>query len=146
MSVVSEVISEHSDQKTDSSEELAIDEASFYSAKENLTICEDNKAEFSIAEESLNTVVEISQKRSDGPGQRAGEGEAQPVTNVTSLSLDLGQPGPAQGKGQYSYKKKTFFPHFYIINHPSFYTFCKAFPWMSLKYYAWKGNRHISSL
>ncbi len=139
MSVVSEVISEHSDQKTDSSEELAIDEASFYSAKENLTICEDNEAEFSIAEESLNTVVEISQKRSDGPGPRAGEAEAQPVTNVTSLSLDLGQPGPAQGKGQYSYKKN-------IINHPSFYTFCKAFPWMSLKYYAWKGNRHISSL
>ena len=105
MSVVSEVISEHSDQKTDSSEELAIDEASFYSAKENLTICEDNEAEFSIAEESLNTVVEISQKRSDGPGPRASEAEAQPVTTVTSLSLDLGQPGPAQGKGQYSYKK-----------------------------------------
>ena len=115
MSVVSEVISEHSDQKTDSTEdELAIDEASFYSAKENLTICEDNEAEFSIAEESLNTVVEISQKSSsDGPGPRATEAEAQPVTNVTSLSLDLGQPGPTQGKGQYSDQKKHLFPpHF----------------------------------
>ena len=131
MSVVSEVISEHSDQKTDSTEdELAIDEASFYSAKENLTICEDNEAEFSIAEESLNTVVEISQKSSsDEPGPRATEAEAQPVTNVTSLSLDLGQPGPTQGKGQYSYKIKPFPLIFDVINHP-FYTFCKESPWM----------------
>ena len=115
MSVVSEVTSESiSDQKTDSSEELSIDEASFYSAKENLTICEDNEAEFSIMEES-HTIVEISQKRggcsegSEGvrpePGPRTEEERAQPVT---SLSLDLGQQGPEQGTRQYSSEKPSF--------------------------------------
>ena len=117
MSVVSEVTSETiSDQKTDSSEELAIDEASFYSAKENLTICEDNEAEFSIMEES-HTIVEISQKRggcsegSEGvrpePGPR-GEGEEERAQAVTSLSLDLGQQGPSQGARQYSSKNPYF--------------------------------------
>ena len=115
MSVVSEVTSESiSDQKTDSSEELAIDEASFYSAKENLTICEDNEAEFSIMEES-HTIVEISQKRggcsegSEGvrpePGPRGEEARAQPVT---SLSLDLGQQGPEQGTRRCSSKNPSF--------------------------------------
>ena len=115
MSVVSEVTSESiSDQKTDSSEELSIDEASFYSAKENLTICEDNEAEFSIMEES-HTIVEISQKRggcsegSEGvrpePGPRGEEARVQPVT---SLSLDLGQQGPEQGTRQYSSEKPSF--------------------------------------
>lgn len=112
MSVVSEVTSESiSDQKTDSSEELAIDEASFYSAKENLTICEDNEAEFSIMEES-HTIVEISQKRGGGsgegsegvrpePGPRTeGEEAATRAQAVTSLSLDLGQQGPSQGTRQ----------------------------------------------
>ena len=115
MSVVSEVTSESiSDQKTDSSEELAIDEASFYSAKENLTICEDNEAEFSIMEES-HTIVEISQKRGGcSEGSEGVRPELGPRTEgaqdqaVTSLSLDLGQQGPEQGTRQYSSEKPSF--------------------------------------
>ena len=111
MSVVSEVISEVSDQITDSSEELAIDEASFYSAKENITICEDNEAEFSM--EESHTIVEISQKRSDcssegsegvrqapGPGPARQEDAAARAQALTSLSLDLAQPGASPGASQ----------------------------------------------
>ena len=106
MSVVSEVTSEVSDQKTDSAEELDdLNEASFYSAKENLTICEDNEAEFSM--EESHTIVEISQKRDwaseggegvsrPGPGQDAA---ARPPP-LSSLALDLGQPGASHGASQ----------------------------------------------
>ena len=108
MSVVSEVISEASDQKTDSTEELAIDdlnEASFHSAKENITICEDNEAEFSM--EESHTIVAISQKRSDcssegseGPGPARQEDAAARARALTSLSLDLAQPGASHGDSQ----------------------------------------------
>ena len=106
MSVVSEVVSEVSDITTDTTEEIRnedLDETSFYSAQENLTICEDNEAEFSLDES--HTVVEISQKCAGaGPGPR-GEPPAPATGPATSLSLELAQPGPASGRAEYFVRK-----------------------------------------